>query len=80
MDIETARQQYITMKTVGTPASEEASGDGVAVEVVVPGAAADVRRKVGDSLEQWGVPLRELHIRDRRDALARPYPLRCDGR
>lgn len=57
-----------------------ASGDGVAVEVVVPGAAADVRRKVGDSLEQWGVPLRELHIRDRRDDLARPYPLRCDGR
>lgn len=57
-----------------------AEGNGVAVELVLAGASAETRRKVGDSLERWGVPLVTLHLRESRDDLARPYPLRCDGR
>ncbi len=52
-----------------------AEDGGVAVEVVAPPAA---RAAVGDALESRGVPLRRLVLRDGRDALERPYPLRVD--
>lgn len=57
-----------------------AEGNGVVVEVVVPGATAAARGAIGASLERWGVPVQALYLRDTRDALTRPYPLRCDSR
>ncbi len=64
--------------------------DGVAVEVVAAGVAArtagasataaTVRARLGDNLEREGVRLTALHLREGREALEHPYPLRCDGR
>jgi phenylacetate-coenzyme A ligase PaaK-like adenylate-forming protein len=53
---------------------------GVALEVVVHEATADTRRRVATSLEARNVPVRELHVRERRDQLQRPIPLRGDLR
>jgi len=53
---------------------------GVAVEVVVREATAEMRRRVATSLEARGVPVRELHLCVRRDQLQCPIPLRGDLR
>jgi phenylacetate-coenzyme A ligase PaaK-like adenylate-forming protein len=52
---------------------------GVAVEVVTRnGDGAAARSKIGDRLESWQVPVKELYLRDHPDQLQRPFPLRCD--
>ncbi len=53
---------------------------GVAVEVVVRRNTPSVRRHIGLSLEERGVPLRELHLVEDRSQLQRPFPLRSDLR
>jgi len=57
-----------------------AEGDGVAIEVVAPGAGANLRREIGDALESRGVPLRALRLVETRGELAHPFPLRGDLR
>ena len=57
-----------------------ADGDAVVVEAVAPGAGAQARSRIADSLERQGLRLSALHLRDGADALERPYPRRCDGR
>lgn len=53
---------------------------GVAVEVLVRNATADVRRQIDDALQGRRIPVRELRlVEDRRD-LRQPIPLRCDLR
>lgn len=53
---------------------------GVAVEVLVRNATADVRRRIDDALQGRRIPVRELRlVEDRRD-LRQPIPLRCDLR
>ena len=54
-----------------------AEDGGVAVEVVAPSAA---RTAIGDALEARGVPMRRLELRETREELERPYPLRVDLR
>jgi phenylacetate-CoA ligase len=51
---------------------------GVAVEVLVGQDGAAVRRAIGETLEEHGVPLRELRLVTERHELHRPMPLRCD--
>jgi phenylacetate-coenzyme A ligase PaaK-like adenylate-forming protein len=54
---------------------------GVPVEVVTrcdDGAVA--RRVIGEQLEAWRVPLRELYLREHPGELQRPLPMRCDLR
>jgi phenylacetate-coenzyme A ligase PaaK-like adenylate-forming protein len=54
---------------------------GVAVEVVTrAGDGAVLRRVIGDQLESRQVPVRQLYLREHRDELQRPLPLRCDLR
>ncbi|MEP6776111.1 MAG: AMP-binding protein [Chloroflexota bacterium] len=53
---------------------------GVAVEVVVRGDQALARRKIESSLEDYGVPLRELHLLDDRSRLRKPLLWRGDLR
>jgi hypothetical protein len=57
-----------------------ADNGGVAVEVVAHGDPTVARRKIGDSLEARGVPVRRLGVWPSRDLLERPYPLRGDLR
>jgi phenylacetate-coenzyme A ligase PaaK-like adenylate-forming protein len=57
----------------------EARG-GVGVEVLVRENNPQVRCKLGNSLEKWGVPLRELYLCTDPGQLQRPYPLRGDLR
>jgi hypothetical protein len=51
---------------------------GVAVEVVARNNSATTRRAIEQSLEEHGVPLKELHIRENRSLLEHPYPYRGD--
>jgi phenylacetate-coenzyme A ligase PaaK-like adenylate-forming protein len=51
---------------------------GVAVEVVARGDGAATRRRILDSLEEHGVPVRTLRVCTDRSELTRPLPLRCD--
>lgn len=51
---------------------------GVAVEVVARNKSATTRRAIEQSLEEHGVPLKELHIRENRSLLEHPYPYRGD--
>jgi phenylacetate-CoA ligase len=51
---------------------------GVAVEVVARGMDSSIRRNIESRLEEQGVPLRELHVVESREALRHPMPLRCD--
>ena len=53
---------------------------GVAVEVVVRDDSLDARRKIETSLEEQGVPVRELHLLGDRRQLRHPMPLRGDLR
>ena len=53
---------------------------GVAVEVVVRQAPLVVRRRIETSLEERGVSLQELHLREDRSQLQHPIPLRGDLR
>lgn len=53
---------------------------GVAVEVVVRQAILEARRRIETSLEERGVPLQELHLREDRSQLQHPIPLRGDQR
>jgi hypothetical protein len=53
---------------------------GVAVEVMVLQDDPDTRRTVGQSLEDHGVPLRELRLVTDARCLERPFPLRGDLR
>ena len=55
---------------------------GVAVEVVARGNCdrATAQRKVASALEEWGVPLRELHLWPDKGHLTHPYPWRGDLR
>ena len=51
---------------------------GVAVEVVARETGSSIRRNIEARLEEQGVPVRELHLVESRDALRQPMPLRCD--
>jgi phenylacetate-CoA ligase len=53
---------------------------GVAIEVATPNITGSVRQKLGNSLEAWGVPVRELHLVENRSQLRQPLPLRGDLR
>lgn len=53
---------------------------GVAVEVATPANTGSVRRKIGNSLEAWGVPVCELYLVEHRSQLRQPLPLRGDLR
>ncbi len=53
---------------------------GVAVEVVTRADTSQVRRKIEGSLEERGVPLQELHLREDRSQLQHSIPLRGDLR
>ncbi|HEY7126558.1 MAG TPA: AMP-binding protein [Ktedonobacterales bacterium] len=53
---------------------------GVAVEVVVREATQQVRRHIETGLEEQGVPLQALHLREDRSQLQHPMPLRGDLR
>ncbi len=53
---------------------------GVAVEVVVRQATLEARQRIETSLEERGVPLQELHLREDRSQLQHPIPLRGDLR
>lgn len=57
-----------------------ATPGGVAVEVATGASAMGVRRMIEQSLEERGVPVRELHLVDHPSLLRRPLPLRCDLR
>jgi len=52
----------------------------VGVEVVVRQATPQARRRIEASLEEQGVPLRELSLREDRSQLQHPIPLRGDLR
>ena len=52
---------------------------GVAVEVVAQ-EAPNVRRAIEQSLEEYGVPVRELHLVEHQRQLRHPFPLRGDLR
>jgi phenylacetate-CoA ligase len=54
--------------------------DGVGVEVVTRAQTIAVRQQVEDSLEETGVPLRELHLLQSPHERHYPYPLRGDLR
>lgn len=51
-------------------------GDGVAVEVLARSDCSATYSRVGDALEQQGVPLRELHLVTQRGELQHALPLR----
>lgn len=51
---------------------------GISVQVVVPAGADQARPQIAASLEERGIPLRELHLLDDRSRLEHPFPLRCD--
>jgi hypothetical protein len=53
---------------------------GVAVEVVVRLATLQARRGIETSLQEQGVPVQELHLREDRSQLQHPIPLRGDLR
>ncbi len=53
---------------------------GVAVEVVVRDDSPHARRRIETSLEEQGVPVRELHLLEDRRQLQHPMPLRGDLR
>ena len=53
---------------------------GVAVEVLVRNAEAAVQHKIGQSLEEHGVPVKELYMWEDLVQLQHPLPLRCDLR
>lgn len=53
---------------------------GVAVEVVVRTVDGPIRTRIGQCLEEQGVPVRELHLVEDPRQLQRPLPLRCDLR
>jgi phenylacetate-coenzyme A ligase PaaK-like adenylate-forming protein len=53
---------------------------GVAVEVVVSQVTQQLRQRLEISLQERGVPLQELHLREDRSQLQRPIPLRGDLR
>jgi phenylacetate-coenzyme A ligase PaaK-like adenylate-forming protein len=57
-----------------------AADDGVAVEVLVRDSGPAARRRIASSLEEHGVPLRELRLVEHVEELRRPLPLRCDLR
>src|SRR5215217_5186967 len=57
-----------------------AAPGGVAVEIFVEQSTADTRRAIERSLEEHGVPVRELHLVTDRSWRRRPLPLRCDLR
>jgi phenylacetate-CoA ligase len=52
--------------------------EGVAVEVVARRTGPGIRRTIETHLEEHGVPVQELHVVDRPDALCHQVPLRCD--
>ena len=51
---------------------------GVAVETLVEHDTPEVRRTVERSLQEHGVPVRELHLVEDASLLQHPLPLRCD--
>jgi phenylacetate-CoA ligase len=53
---------------------------GVAVEVVARGERTIATRKIASALEERGVPLCELHLREDKSQLIHPYPWRGDLR
>jgi phenylacetate-coenzyme A ligase PaaK-like adenylate-forming protein len=53
---------------------------GVAVEVVVKQGTLEARRRIEASLEEQGVPVQELYLREDRSQLQHPIPLRGDLR
>lgn len=53
---------------------------GVAVEVIVRQASLDTRHRIETSLEERGIPLRELHLLEDRRQLQHAIPLRGDLR
>ena len=55
-----------------------AAPGGVAVEVVVRRNAPEAARTIRASLEQRGVPVREMHLAEDPRQLRHPWPLRCD--
>jgi phenylacetate-CoA ligase len=57
-----------------------AASDGVVVEVVVREPTPEVRRTVGLSLEERGVPLRDLRLVTDPSELLHPFPLRASLR
>lgn len=57
-----------------------ATPGGVAVEVVVKQATQQVRQHIEASLEEQGVPLQALHLREEAGQLQHPIPLRGDLR
>jgi phenylacetate-CoA ligase len=55
--------------------------DGVAVEVFCgPEAGGGTATRIWEALEEWAIPVAEVRVVDRPDALTRPVPLRCDLR
>src|SRR5207237_731660 len=57
-----------------------AADGGVAVEVRARDCDPTTRSRIARSLEEHGVPLRELYLVEQPAALRRPLPLRCDLR
>jgi hypothetical protein len=57
-----------------------AEADGVAVEVLVHKTNAALQRKIGQSLEEQGVPLRNLYLVEDPSHLQHPLPLRSELR
>jgi phenylacetate-coenzyme A ligase PaaK-like adenylate-forming protein len=53
---------------------------GLAVEVAVRSVDSSIRNRIGQALEEQGVPLRELSLVEDPDQLQHPLPLRCDLR
>ena len=53
---------------------------GVAVEVVVRNTTWETQQRVETSLQEHGVPAREVYLRESREQLQRPMPLRGDLR
>jgi phenylacetate-coenzyme A ligase PaaK-like adenylate-forming protein len=57
-----------------------ATADGVAVEAVTRDMAWETRERVEASLQEHGVPVRDIHLCERRTDLHHPLPLRSDLR
>ena len=53
---------------------------GVAVEVVVRQPTPETRHRIETSLEERGVPIQAVHLREDRSQLRHPMPLRGDLR